>query len=419
MSARIGLGFVLSIVFLATSAPAAEPVPPAAEPTPVAEPTPAAEPAPPTEEPAPAAPLEGAAPAAGGKQAAFDVLFVEWKELLTRLRGLGLEYQTADEARKAEISANYDELVRQGDVMQDPLVDAAVEAFVETPDLQGELATFLKGVVIWESGHDNFERGLALAKTLIEHDCRDQNVLALASLAAFATCELDTAEAYAKLTQETGGVDALLEVLPADHFCARSLPSFIEQIPYYREAWPKEEAIRAAEAAADDLPRVLLTTDKGEIEVELYENEAPNTVANFLSLVEAGFYDGLTFHRVLSGFMAQGGCPNGDGTGDAGCKIACECGQANHRLHFRGVLSMAKSAPPDTGGSQFFINFSPTQHLDGAHTVFGRVVRGMDVLSDLQRTNPDEQNQPDPDRILSAKVLRKRDHEYVPQKMGE
>ncbi len=94
-------------------------------------------------------------------------------------------------------------------------------------------------------------------------------------------------------------------------------------------------------------------------------------MGNFISLVDSGFYDGLTFHRVLKGFMAQGGCPKGDGTGDPGYSIYCEVNQENARKHFRGSLSMA-NAGKDTGGSQFFLTFLPTPNLNGKHTVFRR-----------------------------------------------
>jgi len=163
---------------------------------------------------------------------------------------------------------------------------------------------------------------------------------------------------------------------------------------------------------------VLIKTTKGDIEVELFENEAPNTVANFVSLVEKKFYDGLTFHRVLGGFMAQGGCPKGTGTGGPGYRIADECRQENARRHFRGSLSMANSGP-DTNGSQFFITFLPTSFLDGKHTVFGRVIKGFDVLAKLQRRDPEKPDQPEPDKIIEARVLRKRDHEYKPVTLPE
>ena len=148
----------------------------------------------------------------------------------------------------------------------------------------------------------------------------------------------------------------------------------------------------------------------------MFENESPIAVANFITLVKQGFYDGLSFHRVLPMFMAQGGCPLGSGTGGPGHSIACECYGPIARHHFRGSLSMAH-AGRDTGGSQFFLTLVPTDHLDGKHTVFGRVLEGFDVLGDLQRRSPsgnpqNDQNLPAADKILKAEVLRDRGHAY-------
>ena len=123
------------------------------------------------------------------------------------------------------------------------------------------------------------------------------------------------------------------------------------------------------------MTKVLMTTDKGELVIDLFDNDAPNTVANFLKLVNECFYDGLSFHRVINGFMAQGGCPNTRdgakgmaGTGGPGYSINCEI---NPNKHVAGSLSMAH-AGKDTGGSQFFLVHSPQPHLDGVHTVFGK-----------------------------------------------
>ncbi|MEK6236137.1 MAG: peptidylprolyl isomerase, partial [Planctomycetales bacterium] len=141
---------------------------------------------------------------------------------------------------------------------------------------------------------------------------------------------------------------------------------------------------------------------------------APNTTANFINLIEKKYYDGLKFHRVLEDFMAQGGCPKGTGTGGPGYNIKCECKLPGAAKHERGALSMAH-AGQDTGGSQFFITFVRTPHLDGKHTVFGRVIKGMEHVDKLERfpsrTNPNAK----PDVIISAKVLRKRDHKYEPK----
>lgn len=122
---------------------------------------------------------------------------------------------------------------------------------------------------------------------------------------------------------------------------------------------------------------------KGDITIELFDKEAPNTVANFTKLIKEGFYGGLTFHRVIPGFVAQGGCPNGNGTGGPGYTIDDEL-IGNPHKHERGALSMAHRGP-NTGGSQFFIVYEPQPHLDGVHTVFGKVVDGMDIVDAIRQ----------------------------------
>ena len=123
-------------------------------------------------------------------------------------------------------------------------------------------------------------------------------------------------------------------------------------------------------------------TDRGTIQVELFEKDAPGTVSNFEKLVKKGFYDGLTFHRVIANFMIQGGCPKGTGTGGPGYTIKCETA-GNPRKHGKGALSMAH-AGKDTGGSQFFITHRATPHLDGVHTVFGQVTSGQEVVDAIR-----------------------------------
>lgn len=128
-----------------------------------------------------------------------------------------------------------------------------------------------------------------------------------------------------------------------------------------------------------------IVTEKGTMKVELYEKETPGTVANFVKLAKAGFYNGLTFHRVIPDFVIQGGCPNGTGTGGPGYTIMCET-SAEKQYHDKGVLSMAH-AGKNTGGSQFFICHSRTntKHLDGVHTCFGKVVEGVDVIGQIRQ----------------------------------
>ncbi|WIW70773.1 MULTISPECIES: peptidylprolyl isomerase [Anaerosinus] len=131
------------------------------------------------------------------------------------------------------------------------------------------------------------------------------------------------------------------------------------------------------------MKKAIIEMADGNIEIELFEKEAPGTVANFVKLINEGFYNGLTFHRVIPEFVAQGGCPNGNGTGGPGYTIPCET-EGNPHIHDRGALSMAHRGK-DTGGSQFFIVYEAQPHLDGVHTVFGQVIKGMDVVDHIRQ----------------------------------
>ena len=163
-------------------------------------------------------------------------------------------------------------------------------------------------------------------------------------------------------------------------------------------------------------PVVKIATTKGDMMVELFEDETPNTVANFIELAEKGFYKGMAFHRVIPGFMAQGGCPyskrgaNGmPGTGGPGYKFDNEC-VPSLKHNGKGILSMA-NAGPNTNGSQFFLCFTATPWLDGKHTVFGKVVEGLEVLDKLEAIGSQTGRTKEEVRF-NIEVVFKRDHEY-------
>lgn len=143
---------------------------------------------------------------------------------------------------------------------------------------------------------------------------------------------------------------------------------------------------------------IIIEMENGdEIKLELYPDKAPITVANFEKLVEQGFYDGLTFHRVIEGFMIQGGCPGGDGTGGPDEKIKGEFlanGVPNDLKHTRGVLSMARAAHPDSAGSQFFIMHKDAPHLDGQYAAFGKVTEGMEAVDRIASSQVDYNDRP-------------------------
>ncbi len=141
----------------------------------------------------------------------------------------------------------------------------------------------------------------------------------------------------------------------------------------------------------------------GEIKIKLDKKAAPNTVENFKKLVNEGFYDGLVFHRIIKGFMIQGGCPKGDGTGGPGYSIPGEFssnGFDNNLKHHRGTISMARSMNPDSAGSQFFIVHMDAPHLDGQYAAFGKVTDGMDVVDEIAMTKTDYSDRPVTDVVI-------------------
>lgn len=151
---------------------------------------------------------------------------------------------------------------------------------------------------------------------------------------------------------------------------------------------------------------VIIEMENGKkIKIELYPNIAPISCANFEKLVNSGFYNGLTFHRVIPGFMIQGGCPKGTGTGGPGWNIKGEFaanGVKNDLKHTRGVLSMARSMMPDSAGSQFFIMHEDAPHLDGQYAAFGKVIEGMDVVDEIAETATDYADKP-----LTPQIMKK------------
>ena len=155
-------------------------------------------------------------------------------------------------------------------------------------------------------------------------------------------------------------------------------------------------------------PIVTFETTAGTITAELYPEIAPNTVNNFISLINKGFYDGLIFHRVIKGFMIQGGCPNGNGMGGPGYSIAGEFssnGFTNNLKHEKGVLSMARTMQPNSAGSQFFIMHARAPHLDGEYAAFGRVIEGLDVVDKIASVRVNRMDKPLEDQRIKSMTV--------------
>ena len=320
------------------------------------------------------------------------------KKLVGELTLLQAEYQQPN-ADKTSIENKFNATRDKAREAALALEQSASAAVLANPK-NAEACAVVRDVLQSAMQADDPKKTLTLVKTLDDAGKANEEILLTGATAAMITSELDLAEKFLKAAKDAG-------------MSADKIDSLQKAIEHERPKVDAEMAVRVTEEKADDLPRVKIETTKGTIIVELFENQAPNTVANFISLVESNFYDGTPFHRVIPQFMAQGGDPTGTGTSGPGYTIECECELPNARKHFLGSLSMAH-AGKDTGGSQFFLTFRPTEHLDGRHTVFGRVIEGFDVLPKITRTEG-PQARSTQDKIVSAEIIRKRDHVYEPK----
>ncbi len=228
--------------------------------------------------------------------AAYAAKLAEWKEVLKELRQLRADFKTATPDQAGEIQTKWQAAIAKGEAMIEPLCEAGKAAYLAAPNKDSELTDFLVKVIADDVARDNYEPAADLSKRLLDNGCDKKELFDPAGIAAGATNDFESAEKQLKRAQSEGKL-------------GENGRKLLDEVANYKKYWAEEQEIRKKEAAANDLPRVRLSTSKGDIVIELFENEAPEAVGNFISLVEQKFYDGLSFHRVLPGFMAQGGCP--------------------------------------------------------------------------------------------------------------
>lgn len=345
-----------------------------------------------------------------------------YKEQIRQIEKLWGEYQTSDEARQQAINAELEPMVASAKKKVEAMVEAALESYKTDPNADPDATKLLLEVVQFkivgkgeEGGGDQLETALPIVDALVEGGADKPELPMWGLFTAVGVNDFELAEKFARIAEERGVVDPPADASESSQQVFGQARQYMAELDRYKSRWEEEQAIREKEAAADNNPRVKMELSKGDIVIELFEDQAPIATANIITLVKKGYYDGIVFHRVIPHFMAQGGDPTGTGSGGPGYSIECECFGPDARGHFRGSLSMAH-AGKDTGGSQFFLCFVPTDFLDGKtpgskHTVFGRVVEGIEVIGDLQVIDP-QKGGPEPDKIIKAEVLRDRGHDY-------
>ena len=340
--------------------------------------------------------------------AEFQAKFAAYREVSAQIEKLQQDFEAAakaqDQAKIKEIQASARTILKQAETTFMNAVPVASALYAKTDGTNDELNQFMLTYANYLLTVDNYDAAYQLFASFLSKGMHKNHpeIFEMAGVAAFGSNRFNAAKKCFNYATQTKTPLSQQAQMYRDDITN-----------YYEKEWMLEVQKEQQEAQANNLPEVLIRTTAGDMKVVLYENEAPNTVASFITLVEKGFYNGLSFHRVLPGFMAQGGCPKGDGTGDAGYKLPEEFSKPGARKHFRGSLAMARSMDPNSAGSQFYISFLPTKFLDGQYTVFGRVVEGLDTLSNIQRVDPER---PIPGlektKIIEMRVLRKRNHDY-------
>lgn len=340
--------------------------------------------------------------------AEFQAKFAAYREVSAQIEKLQQDFEAAakaqDQAKIKEIQASARTILKQAETTFMNAVPVASALYAKTDGTNDELNQFMLTYANYLLTVDNYDAAYQLFASFLSKGMHKNHpeIFEMAGVAAFGSNRFNAAKKCFNYATQTKTPLSQQAQMYRDDITN-----------YYEKEWMLEVQKEQQEAQANNLPEVLIRTTAGDMKVVLYENEAPNTVASFITLVEKGFYNGLSFHRVLPGFMAQGGCPKGDGTGDAGYKLPEEFSKPGARKHFRGSLAMARSMDPNSAGSQFYISFLPTKFLDGQYTVFGRVVEGLDTLSNIQRVDPER---PIPGlektKIIEMRVLHKRNHDY-------
>lgn len=346
----------------------------------------------------------------------YNAAFRKFRDSLAPVRELYLRHQVAwelsgdtERLRKfSQASSDSHQALKAWSVQM-------AKVYATDPAKFGGIGNLMEEMVLKESAADRFEAIAPIAKVLFDSDSKHSNELLEAiAYTAYAMNDFDLSwAALAKLSQQIK-LPLKLQVMQ-------------EETAALKAKWERELKFRETDATTNTNPRVLFLTNRGEIEIELFEDQAPQAVANFIFLVERGYYKRKLFFRVIEHLAAQAGCERGDGQGNAGYTIPGEMQREDHRDIFRGSLFFAvgsdevtKETKPDSASSQFLIAMMPQPHLDGKMTVFGRIVSGEHLLGTLARMDlSDEKQKKDtnnkPDFIMEASVLRKRDHKYVPE----
>ncbi len=339
----------------------------------------------------------------------FKKAISDFKEQMKAMHNAQIRYHnsesTADESRYKQ---QWFELRESIHSLHINIMNAALAEFLTNTESNAALGRIIFKSLKRNAEKDNFEGMLPVAKAMVEINYP----------------EPDMQQIYLQFCLANNEFELARQSVIAANYPAETLDQLLKQLDVFTKNWDEELKARERDAIGEPLPQAKIFTSKGEVIVELFENEAPEAVASFISLAEKGFYDYSDFFMVIEHSAAQVGCPNEDGSGGPGYMLEDEYAKPNARKLFRGSLVLATLRDkPNSGGSQFFIPFLPTVDAP-QNTVFGRVISGMQNVANLNRIDPHKKKDEDkaeqedpklpPDEIIRIEIIRKRTRPYEP-----
>ena len=347
----------------------------------------------------------------------FQKVVSAWRSTVGEINAATIRYRNSTVEEGRQIRDQHRQLEVQGREQFHAAFDIAVKIAKLSTQPDDEVIPFLLFATHYRYGRDIYEGTGESAEVLMGLLEDERGLPEVAGVSFYSTGQIEKARPYLQQAFEMGLLD-------------ENNRNILPTIDVVEEAMKAERERVEKDAAKDDLPRVKMTTTRGEIVIELFEDEAPNTVANFIKLVDDGIYRGVPFYQVLSAQLALAGDTR-MGSESVGFMIADENDRPDSRPTLRGYICMAKiPAPegspirtfPNSASSHFFICLRPIWDGNKEHTAFGRVIEGMEHLSVLTRLDPNKEKkegetEPDPDLILGAEVIRRRDHQYQPERI--
>ncbi len=340
----------------------------------------------------------------------YRAAITDLRQVLKSSRKVYVEYYVAKKDEPEKYLMQWLAVGEEVHKKMDRVRESMIKLYIANSGRYRALGDALYFMANKDANEDRPETSMQIYEALIEAGYEAPGLFEKASRAAYASNQFAKAALYLRRSIAFGA--------PID----QSLPLGIEML---EQQWQEELNRRRREEAANDLPRVEFITTKGVIEVELFEDDFPETVNNFIYLVEHNYYDAKPLFRVERHAMAQTGCERGDGTGTPGYTIKGEFTPGRSRGHFRGSIGLALSidektriADPNSGSGQFYFCLSPMPQNDGQYCVFGRITKGIETLgffNPVDMTQKEQRNAGGTaDSIVRARVVRKRDHEYKP-----